>query len=172
MKRWRCFAILWPLLCFAFAGIIIAQSGRTMDEKISNTAFTMFPLIFFAIGMSIRRRLIKERENAVALTTAVVISEGKRQHIGKNKNYFPEFEFQVNGVNYKVISPHGVGFSLVKKGNQVDLYYMPENPQLFYVPALQKYDKRCSRLYCGIGILFPLIGLFAPQLNALFIFLQ
>lgn len=166
-KYWRCFAILWPLLCFVFVRIIITQSGRTTDEKISDTIFTIIPLIFFAIGMSIRRRLIKERENATAYTTAIVISEGKRKRTGKNKSYFPEFAFQANGVNYKVISPVGVGFSFVKKGEQVDLYYMPENPRLFYVPVLQKYDKRCSRLFCGIGVLFPLAGLFAPQLRLL-----
>lgn len=70
-----------------------------MDEKISSTAFTMFPLIFFAIGMSVGRPCIKERGNAIALTTTVVVSEGMRKNTGKNKSYFPEFEFQVNGVN-------------------------------------------------------------------------
>lgn len=172
LKHWYWFVIFWPLLCFVFAGIIIGQSERTVDERISDTVFTIFPLVFFAIGMSIRRRLLKERENAIVLTTAIVVSEGRRQRTGRNKIYFPEFEFQVNGINYRVMSSGGSGFQLVKSGDWIDLYYNPENPQLFYVPVLQRYDNRCSHLYCGIGILFPLIGLFAPQLRSLFSFLS
>lgn len=170
-KRWYCLVILWPLLCLVFIGIIIGQSGRTVDERISDAGFTIFPLVFFGIGMAIRRRLLKEQDNATALTAAVVVSEGRRKRTGRNKTYFPVFEFRANGVSYRVTSHGGSGFQLVTEGDKVELYYNPENPQLFYVPVLQRYDNRCSRLYCGIGILFPLIGLFAPQIRALFSFL-
>ncbi len=171
LKRWYWFVIFWPLLCFVFAGIIIGQSGRTIDERISDAGFTIFPLIFFAIGMSIRHRLLKERRHAIILTTAIVVSEGRRKRTGGNNNYFPEFEFQVKGMDYKVKSPSGSGVKLVKIGERVDLYYAPENPQLFYVPVLQRYSNRCSLLFGGIGTLFPLVGLFAPQLRSLFPFL-
>lgn len=170
-KCWHFFVIFWPLLCFVFMGIIIGQSDRTVDERIADAGFTVISLIFFAMGMSIRRRLLKEQRTAVALTTAVVVSGGRQKRTGRNPEYYPEFEFQANGVNYRVRSHGGSGSRLVKEGDQVDLYYTPENPKLFYVPALQKYARRCSRLYCGIGILFPLFGLFAPQIRALFSFL-
>lgn len=171
LKIWRGFVVIWPLLCLVFAGIIIGQSDRTVDERVSDVGFTIFPLVFFAIGMSIRYRLLEERENATALTTAVVVSEGMRKRTGKNKVCFPVFEFQANGMTYRVTSRGGSGFNLVKNGRQVDLYYNPGDPQLFYVPILQKYHNRCSRLFCGIGILFPLTGLFAPQLRSLLSFL-
>lgn len=166
-KRWRFFAIFWPLLCFVFAGIIIGQPGRTADERICDVGFTIFPLVFFALGMSIRHRLLKERGSATVLTTAIVISEGRRRPTGGNKLYFPQFGFQVDGTNYTVTSSGGSGHQIVKSGDQVDLYYTPGDPRSFYVPALQRYAVRCSCLYCGIGILFPLIGLFAPPLRSL-----
>lgn len=171
LKRCCGFVILWPLLCASFAGFIAVQSGRTADERISGVGFTIFPLVFFGIGMAIHYRLLKERRNATALTTAVVVSEGRRKRTGKNRSYFPEFEFQADGRTCRVKTPRGSGFRLVKTGDRLDLYYAPENPQLFYVPVLQKYDRRCSWLFCGIGIVFPLLGLFAPQINDFFTFL-
>lgn len=168
LKRWRFFVIFWPLLCFVLAGIIICQSNRTIDERISDVMFTILPLIFFAIGMSIRFRLLKERGNATVLATAVVVSEGRRKRTGENKSYFPEFEFQVHGITYRVTALRGSGFELVKMGDKITLYYTEENPRLFYVPVLQRHDSRCSLLFCGIGVVFPLIGLLAPQLREFF----
>ena len=43
-----------PLLCSVFAGIIAVQPGLTADERISGAGFPVLPLIFFAIGMSVR----------------------------------------------------------------------------------------------------------------------
>lgn len=170
LKRWRLLAVCWPLLCVAFA-VVISQSDRTPDERISDVMFTLFPLVFFFIGMSTRRRLLEERGHATASTTAVVTANGMRRPTGKNKRYFPEFSFQANGTNYHVTASHGSGsHQLVEEGEQVVLCYNPENPRLFYVPALQKHDRRVSLLLCGIGIVFPLIGLFAPQIRALFPF--
>lgn len=171
LKRWYCAAVFWPLLCFIFAGAVIGQADRTLDERVGDTIFILFPLIFFAIGMFIRRRLLTERSAATALTTAAVVSEGRRNRAGGKKSCFPVFAFEANGRKYEVTAQSGSGFRTVKEGEQVDLYYMPENPQLFYVPVLQKYDNRCCRLFCGIGVLFPLAGLFAPQIRAVLSFL-
>ncbi len=171
LKRWRFFAISWSLLCLIFAGIIIYQSIKGMEKRFAGDAiFAVVPLIFFAIGMTIRRRLLKERRHATTLTTAIVISKGKRIHEGKRK-FFPEYEFQVGEKIYKVTSQMGYNICYVGEGKKVELYYAPENPKLFYVPVMQKHDNRWSILLCGIGIVYPLIGLFAPQVRALFSFL-
>lgn len=58
------------------------------------------------------------------------------------------------------------------EGREVDLYYAPEDPKIFYVPAMQKHVKRWAALLCGVGILWPLPGLVAPQIRALFCFLE
>lgn len=116
-KCWHFFVIFWPLLCFVFMGIIIGQSDRTVDERIADVGFTVISLIFFAMGMSIRRRLLKEQRTAVALTTAVVVSGGRQKRTGRNPEYYPEFEFQANGVNYRVRSHGGSGSRLVKGGS-------------------------------------------------------
>lgn len=61
--------------------------------------------------------------------------------------------------------------TVVSEGEQVELYYARQNTYVFYVPAMLKHDRRVSGLLCGIGILFPLIGVFAPLIRPLFYFL-
>lgn len=133
LKRWRFFAVFWPLTCFVFAGIIVSQSSRGAEEHITDAIFSVIPLVFFTIGMTIRHRLLKERRYATILTTATVISDGIRSYSGKNTS-FPEFEFQVNGTTYKVKSLRRCSFRFIQERKKVALYYAPENLRIFYVP--------------------------------------
>ena len=137
LKRWRFFAVFWPLTCFVFAGIIVSQSSRGAEEHITDAIFSVIPLVFFTIGMTIRHRLLKERRYATILTTATVISDGIRSYSGKNTS-FPEFEFQVNGTTYKVKSQRRCSFRFIQERKKVALYYSPENLRIFYVPIMQK----------------------------------
>lgn len=172
LKRHRFFAVCWPLLCIVFSGIIVYQSIQGMDERFAGDAgFALIPLVFFAIGMSMRGRLLKERRNAVILTKATVVSSGRRMRAGK-RYFFPEYEFQAGDNMYRVKSPGGYSVCYLGEGREVDLYYAPENPKVFYVPAMQKHEKRWAGLLCGVGILWPLIGLLAPQIRALLWFLE
>ncbi len=172
MKGWRILAVGWPVLCLAFAGSMLVRPGRTLEQRIADSGLTLIALIFFAIGMSVRRRLLEERGSATVLTVATVVSSGKVTRTGKKTIYFPEFQFQAGGTVYRVKSPSGSSFHHLSEGRTVELYYTPENPRLFYVPTLQRHDRRVSALLQGIGILFPLAGLFAPQLRALLAFLS
>lgn len=167
MKRWRSLAILWPLLCVLFSGCIVVQSLHAVQDRVVwDAAFTLLPLVFFAIGMSIRRRLLRERRYATQSTTATVVSDGRAVHSG-NDHFYPEFSFQAGETTYHVTSQAGYGRRVLREGRQVTLYYAPENPRIFYVPALQRRDRRFSALMCTIGFLFPLLGLCAPLLRAL-----
>ena len=165
MKTWRFLAIFWPILCVIFAVFMGFQSGRTLDSRISGIGFCTIPLIFFAIGMSVRHRLLKERSSATALTTAVVVSQGRRLRTGKNPAFFPEYEFHAGETLYRVTAPSGSGFHM-SEGTTVDLYYAPENPRIFYVPMMHRYESRVSTLLCGIGMVLPVLGLFSPQIEA------
>lgn len=173
-KAWRILAIGWPFLCLIFAGIILCQLQRGGEERIADAGFTMLPLIFFAIGMKIQHRLLREKGNAVVRTTATVIFVHSRINIGSgNKRiYRPEYEFQAGETMYRVVSPSGFSQSYVRQGEQVELYYAPDNPHVFYVPVMQKHDRRWAMLLCGVGVLFPLAGLFAPLLRTFFAFLE
>lgn len=165
MKRWRIFGILWPLLCIVFCGIILFQYAQRMEGRIlEDAAFTIIPLIFWAIGFVMGRRLLKERRYATAHTTATVVSRGKRVYAGR-KRYYPEYEFQDHGKTYKVTTKRGYSVCLVAEGRKVKLYYAPENPELFYVPVMQKHDIRWTALLCGVGIVCPLMGLLAPLMR-------
>ncbi len=170
LKRWLFMAVCWPLSCLIFAGIIICQPGRGGEERIADVGFTLFPLIFFAIGMTMQHRLLQERRDATVLTIATVVSVRRTLHIGEGnkRTYFPEYEFQVDGIIYHVKSPSGFSRSYVKEGERVELYYSPANPTVFYVPVMQKHDKRWSVLLRAIGITYPLIGLFAPLARTIF----
>lgn len=171
LKRWRFIVIFWPLVCFVLAGMILCQPYRGAEERFCDAMFAVFPLIFFAIGMKMRHRLLKERRYAIALTIATVVSRGRRTHSGKSR-YFPEYEFQVGEKIYKTISKNGYSACCLKEGEKVELYYAPENLNIFYVPLMQKHDNRWAMLLCGVGIVYPLIGLFAPQIRGLVSFLN
>ena len=173
LQRWRFWAIAWPLLCLVFGGVIVYQALQGMEERIFQLPFPFIALIFYAIGMAMRRRLLRERRHATCATTATVVSTGRRTVVGEgNKRaYFPQYRFQVGETSYHVTSPSGYSHCFLSEGRQVTLYYAPEDPRLFYVPAMQTHDRRWSNLLCGVGILFPLAGLFAPLLQNLFSFL-
>lgn len=170
LKTWRMFAILWPILCMIFVGIILYQALQGTEERIFDIGFAFIPLVFFAIGMRIRYRLLKERIHATVLTRATVVSQGKRTRVGE-RMFFPEYEFQVGEISYHVTARLGYSVCLVSEGRQVELYYAPENPRIFYVPLMQRHDNRVSLLLCGVGVLWPLFGLFAPLMWALYEYL-
>ncbi len=165
LKGWRRRAVAWPVLCVIFAVIILCSPTRTMEQRLADATFTVIPLIFFAIGMKTRLRLHKERLYATVSTDAHVISDGRRVRSG-HASYFPQFEFRAGGMSYKVTSRSGSGSRCVHEGERVELYYASENPRVFYVPAMQRHARRLSGLLCGIGIAYPIIGLFAPLLRA------
>lgn len=119
------------------------QSGRTLDSRISGIGFCTIPLIFFAIGMSVRHRLLKERSSATALTTAVVVSQGRRLRAGKNPAFFPEYEFHAGETLYRVTAPSGSGFHMSE--GTIPLHLRPT--------ALSCYPH--SRLLCHVRISFP-----------------
>lgn len=166
LKRWKAFVVCWPILCVVFAGIVVCGPGRRGEERIADTVFTLLPLLFFAIGMRLRRRVLRERAFATAATMADVVANGAQVHPG-NTHFFPEYEFQAGGQTFHVKSPSGYNTCRVRVGSQVKLYYAPENPGFFYVPAMQKSDNRWALLLCGVGVVFPLMGLLAPQMRML-----
>ena len=166
MGRWRVCAAAWPALCAVFAGIVLSRPGRELEERVAHTAFILFALLFYALGMAIRRRLLAERVRATAQTTAAVVSDGRRVRGGRHV-FFPEFAFQAGGRTWRVVSPSGRGRRAVCEGQQVELYYAPEDPRCFYVPAVQRHDRRVSALLCGIGVVWPLLALCAPWLEEL-----
>lgn len=167
IKKWRFFMILWPLLCFVFAGIALCYPGMEAENRIVGAGFAIMPLIFFVIGMRMLRRLLEERKYATASTIATVVSVESRLSASENNRrvYFPIYEFQIGEERYRVKSPSGYSSSSVSKGQQVDLYYNPKDPQLFYVPIMQKRDKRWAALLCGVGVAYPLIGLVSQILT-------
>lgn len=173
LKKWRFQAIGWPILCLVFAGLIICLPGRDTEQRIADVGFTMISLVFFAIGMRMRKRLLRERGHATVRTVATVVEVKSTWTMSDRgrRNHYPVYEYQVGEVKYREISPSGCTSCPVTKGQEVELYYDPKNPKLFYAPAVQRHDRRWSGLLCGIGIVYPLVGLLAPFLRELFAFL-
>ena len=173
LVKWRRAAVLWPSACMVFAAVILYQAVAYhtvpgMAERGADVVFTLIPLVFFGIGMRMRRRILEERRYAVRMTNAVVVTEGRRTRPG-HRSFYPEYEFQADGRTYHVVSRNGYGVCAVKTGKQVELYYAPEHPEIFYVPDMQRRDKRLSGLFCGIGVVLPLMGLLAPYIRNFFI---
>lgn len=169
IKRWRFFVVFWPLLCFVFAGIMVCYPGLEAEKRIAGAGFAVVPLIFFAVGMGMFHRLLKERRHANVCTKATVISvESTLAFAGGNRRtYFPIYEFQIGEKKYQVKYPTGYSSNCVSKGQQVDLYYNPKDPRLFYVPIVQKRDKRWAVLLCGVGVVYPLVSMVSQVLSLL-----
>lgn len=169
IKIWRFFVIFWPLLCLILAGIMVCYPGLSAEERLVGAGFAVVPLIFFAIGMCMFHRLLKERSYATICTKATVISVKSSLATagGNRRSYFPIYEFQIGKKKYQVKYPTGYSSNCVSKGQQVDLYYNPKDPKLFYVPIVQKRDKRWAALLCVVGIVYPLAGMASQILSLL-----
>lgn len=50
---------------------------------------------------------------------------------GNTRIYFPEYEFYAKETICHVKASSGYSRSYVKEGQQVELYYAPENPDIF-----------------------------------------
>lgn len=166
---WKVQMIVWLILCVIFIGMITGLPGRSGEERVADTGFIIFSQIFFVMGMNIWHRLLKERGSASVLTEAAVISTGRTSRAGK-RLFFPVYRFRVGETAYHVTSQTGHGICYVEEGEQVELYYSPENPRVFYVPVMHRHDRRVAVLLCAIGVVWPLLALFAPQIRMLISF--
>lgn len=163
-RKWNRIITIYLLLCFIFMVIILYQTVQGMHREAFDCLAVPVGAIFFLIqAFSTRRTAIRnERATAPAMAVFVKLEIGTQLKSG-SRSYSSIFEFFANGTTHRV---RYAGRLYKEEGAQVELYYAPDDPNVVYVPELEKAK---SKFFPGIlflyGILFPLFGLLAPLLR-------
>lgn len=146
MKRWRFWVIFWPLCCLTLTGVMLYQwsAGMAYRDPV-HAVFPIFSLLFFFIGMGMKKNSAKHREAATRLAPDATVAylNTRRGNHGIVKT--PVYRYTA--------------------GEAVELYYSPQDPRTIYVPKEERTRLRWARLLCGIGVAFPFFALAAPWLT-------
>lgn len=118
-------------------------------------------LIFAAIGfillivesvVCLLRR--KRRLLAVSVTRAKVTNVCRRVKSPKGKpSCRITYEYYAEGAYHKVASPHASRYPVLKDGEEVDLYFIPGQPDKLYVPKAH-YKEKGYRLFEAFVIFY------------------
>lgn len=161
-KRWNRLIGIYLLSCLIFIIIILYQSVQgTTDRQAFDCAAVPVGALFFIIQAFSARNTAIRRELATAYIAAafLMLEVGTTSNSGQ-RSYHSVFEFSVEGKTYRV---RYAGKCPKEKGAQVELYYAPEDPHVVYIPEMEnRKDKLSPMILFAFGILFPIIGVFAP----------
>lgn len=75
MKRWRFWVIFWPLCCLTLTGVMLYQwsAGMAYRDPV-HAVFPIFSLLFFFIGMGMKKNSAKHREAATRLAPDATVA--------------------------------------------------------------------------------------------------
>ncbi len=94
--------------------------------------------ILFGARGKVQGNIERQKEVCNELTDATVI-QVKRTREKVNGEYVfrwhPVYEYYVDGVRYEKESTSYYKLGVFEEGDQVDIYYNPDNPEEMYVPA-------------------------------------
>lgn len=94
-------------------------------------------ILFFAKG-KVQENIERKKEVCIELTDATIIQMKKTTRKSNDKyveRWIPVYEYYVDGVRYEKKSVNDYKNGVFEKGDQVDIYYNPDNPKEVYVPA-------------------------------------
>lgn len=143
---------------------------QSVKFRIKGEAVFWFVSIFFILtgilfSYGISAIININKENCTRKTTAVII-----EFVQTEKNYFyPVYEFKdSSGKTIKKKSASGSSLNLQKKGQTVEIFYDPVNPDNFHVPG-ENYEMLA--LFKITGYIFFILGafIFILTLPSLFI---
>lgn len=127
------------------------------------SGLTAFGLLFFFIGFALGRTFRRQRERATVRTTAAVVDLAmlsRRQRDGYHSTTFsPTYEFYINGEAVQVRSSISQSPSPVQVGDEVELYYNPDNYKEIYIEREGRIKKLLTVIFCATGGLIALTGL-------------
>lgn len=162
-KWW--FIILW-LFFYVITGVIVLYQAqqKVANREASDVLFVIAPSIFMMIGSAIhyqsRKRKVLATEKTIAKVTGL-----KRTGRMKNSTFAPQYEFYANGKQYHVTSRNSTNHVPVSVGSEIELFYIPDDPEKIYVPKEVKALKPMIYILYFFGVGFPLSALFAPILR-------
>lgn len=120
-------------------------------------------IIFTGVSIGVQRTSDRKHSDCTVHAYAKVVDIQKKRVGGKRigdmpvTSWFPVYEYQVNGEDYRKISTVGTSKPEVEIGQRVDLYYNPARPQDFYVGG--SAAGQVAVIFRAIGILLLAAGL-------------
>lgn len=125
-----------------------------MDKDVkTGIVFTIMGIITLIVSIIWLRQIIQRRRKATARTNATVTHEHGQD------GYSPHYTFYVNQHQYDVFSQIWSESPLCKDGEQVTLYFIPDNPYVFYVPREKRRLYLVWALMCFAGVVFTAVGI-------------
>lgn len=124
-------------------------------------------IVFLAAAVAVVLKIRKDTEECNVSTTAHVIGFSSKEiedhdmdsHITTKTTYlFPIFEFTCDGRRITVTSTTGDPKTKFKKGQEVELYYDPSNPERYYVPEEVKSLKIVAAAMTAVSVVLIVIG--------------
>ncbi len=129
MKRWRFWVIFWPLCCLTLTGVMLYQwsAGMAYRDPV-HAVFPIFSLLFFFIGMGMKKNSAKHREVATRLAPDATVAylNTRRGNHGTVKP--PVYRYTAGEISYTVSSRSSYSPCPVHTGEAVELYYSPRTP--------------------------------------------
>ena len=126
-------------------------------------------ILFLARG-KVQEHIERQKEACTELTDATIIEMNKtRKRInGEYRNRWnPIYEYYVDGVRYEKESSNYYKYGVFEEGDQVDLYYNPDDPEEIYIPAEKPEDTVTLLMILAVafflagflvlGIMFPVV---------------
>lgn len=121
--------------------------------------FWVISIIFLVIAKNSANSLREKKEKCVSETTATVI-DIKKERMGTTDDYsytwYPVYEYTVDGQQITKKSNIGNGETRFEKGQQVTLYYNPDNLEEIYVP--EENAESLAALFKVMGTVFLIVG--------------
>lgn len=121
--------------------------------------FWVISVIFLVVAKNSANSLGEKKKKCVSETTATVIDikeEQMRTSDGYSYTWYPVYEYTIDGEKMTRKSNIGNGKNHFEKGQQVTLYYNPDNSEEIYVP--EENAESLAVFFKIMGIVFLIVG--------------
>lgn len=101
--------------------------------------FWLIGVLFFVIQVHMKKSLEETKEICTDFTYATVIEMEKTYETEfDDYYYYPTYEYFVDDVRYEIETGNGSNRRMFDEGEEVELYYNPDNPEEVYIPGEQQ----------------------------------
>lgn len=134
------------------------------DFILFSGVWLLIGIVFFIIGIVMKNNRKKKEFNCTSKTMGIV------KDLVRNVSYDSDnrsstsmwhavFEYKIGDLTYVKESPYGTSQSKYAIGQEVEIYYNPEDPHEYYV-AGEKTLKILGNVFTFLGLGLILLGLF------------
>lgn len=128
----------------------------SLIKVILSSGFLLLGLVFFCLGLSIRRAAFKKKDACTVKTEAVVVEINRETNLSAGgdsyRAWIPVFSYRADGEEIKVKSKIGQEKKIFEKGQHVILYYNPKQIREYYVP--EENMSAGASIFTGVGTAF------------------